>query len=144
MICFEIMTLLLYLFDQNVGFGSRVFPAFGKAASRVIGIDLRFFTVDRDIELRLAFDVRGKTLGRHDPYRVGIGPGYPLRNVAAFGQHDAELAQLREKHAETEERIKNETKATIRCIPVDAPAEEGVCIVSGKPSHRRVLFARSY
>ena len=45
---------------------------------------------------------------------------------------------------ETEERIKNETKATIRCIPVDAPAEEGVCIVSGKPSHRRVLFARSY
>ncbi len=45
---------------------------------------------------------------------------------------------------ETEELIKAETKATIRCIPVDAPAEEGVCIVSGKPSHRRVLFARSY
>ena len=45
---------------------------------------------------------------------------------------------------ETEERIKNETKATIRCIPVDAPPEKGVCIVRGKPSHRRVLFARSY
>lgn len=45
---------------------------------------------------------------------------------------------------ETEERIKAETKATIRCIPVDAPAEEGVCIVSGKPSHRRVLFAKAY
>ncbi len=45
---------------------------------------------------------------------------------------------------ETEELIKNETKATIRCIPVDAPEEEGVCIISGKPSHRRVLFAKSY
>lgn len=45
---------------------------------------------------------------------------------------------------ETEERIKNETKATIRCIPVDAPYEEGKCIISGKPSTRRVLFAVSY
>ena len=45
---------------------------------------------------------------------------------------------------ETEERIKEETKATIRCIPVDAPDEEGVCIYSGKPSQRRVIFARSY
>ncbi len=45
---------------------------------------------------------------------------------------------------ETEERIKEETKATIRCIPLDAPDEEGVCIYSGKPSHRRVIFARSY
>ena len=39
---------------------------------------------------------------------------------------------------------KYETLATIRCIPVDAPDEEGVCVFSGKPSHRRVLFARSY
>ncbi|WP_088654830.1 proline--tRNA ligase [Geofilum rhodophaeum] len=45
---------------------------------------------------------------------------------------------------ETEERIKNETKATIRCIPMDAPEEEGQCMVTGKPSDRRVLFARSY
>jgi prolyl-tRNA synthetase len=45
---------------------------------------------------------------------------------------------------ETEERIKNETKATIRCIPLDAPEEEGVCMVTGKPSHRRVIFARAY
>ena len=45
---------------------------------------------------------------------------------------------------ETEERIKEETKATIRCIPNDAIEEEGACIYSGKPSHRRVIFARSY
>jgi prolyl-tRNA synthetase len=46
--------------------------------------------------------------------------------------------------AETEEKIKEETKATIRCIPFDSPEEEGKCIYSGKPSGRRVLFARSY
>ena len=46
--------------------------------------------------------------------------------------------------AETEERIKDETKATIRCIPVDAPAEEGVDMLSGKPSACRVLFAKAY
>jgi prolyl-tRNA synthetase len=45
---------------------------------------------------------------------------------------------------ETEEKIKEETKATIRCIPFDSPDEEGKCIYTGKPSHRRVLFARSY
>jgi prolyl-tRNA synthetase len=45
---------------------------------------------------------------------------------------------------ETEEKIKEETKATIRCIPFDSPEETGKCIYSGKPSNRRVLFARSY
>lgn len=45
---------------------------------------------------------------------------------------------------ETEQRIKEETKATIRCIPLDAPAEEGKCMYSGKPSSRRVIFARAY
>ena len=46
--------------------------------------------------------------------------------------------------SETEEKIKEETKATIRCIPFDSIEEEGKCIYSGKPSKRRVLFARSY
>ena len=46
--------------------------------------------------------------------------------------------------SETEDKIKEETKATIRCIPFDTPEEEGKCIYSGKPSKRRVLFARSY
>jgi prolyl-tRNA synthetase len=46
--------------------------------------------------------------------------------------------------AETEEAIKDKTKATIRCIPLDAVQEEGKCIFSGKPSHQRVLFARAY
>ena len=45
---------------------------------------------------------------------------------------------------ETEERIKEETKATIRCIPYNAPQEDGQCILTGKPSTQRVLFARAY
>jgi prolyl-tRNA synthetase len=44
----------------------------------------------------------------------------------------------------TEDKIKELTKATIRCIPLDAKAEEGVCVYSGKPSSTRVLFAKAY
>lgn len=46
--------------------------------------------------------------------------------------------------SETEETIKEKTKATIRCIPLNNTFEEGLCIYSGKPSHQRVLFARAY
>ncbi|MFS4483247.1 proline--tRNA ligase [Hyunsoonleella sp. 2307UL5-6] len=45
---------------------------------------------------------------------------------------------------ETEDKIKELTKATIRCIPLDAREEEGVCVYSGKPSSKRVLFAKAY
>jgi len=45
---------------------------------------------------------------------------------------------------ETEEKIKEVTKATIRCIPLDAVEEAGNCVYSGKPSNKRVLFARAY
>ncbi len=44
----------------------------------------------------------------------------------------------------TEEKIKEETKATIRCIPLDAIEEAGNCMVTGKPSSKRVLFAKAY
>lgn len=46
--------------------------------------------------------------------------------------------------AETEEAIKEKTKATIRCIPLNNPQEEGVCVFSGKPAKERVLFAQAY
>ena len=45
---------------------------------------------------------------------------------------------------ETEEKIKAETKATIRCIPLQGDKTPGVCMVTGKPSSQRVLFARAY
>ncbi|MDD3578731.1 MAG: proline--tRNA ligase, partial [Candidatus Cloacimonetes bacterium] len=43
-----------------------------------------------------------------------------------------------------EEKIKNDLKVTIRCIPFDAPTEQGNCICCGKPSTQRVIFAKSY
>lgn len=46
--------------------------------------------------------------------------------------------------AETEEKIKNESKATIRIIPLDSEPEDGKCVYSGKPSRQRVIFARAY
>jgi prolyl-tRNA synthetase len=46
--------------------------------------------------------------------------------------------------AETEDKIKELSKATIRCIPLENPLEEGKCILTGKPSVQRVLFARAY
>ncbi len=46
--------------------------------------------------------------------------------------------------AETENAIKEKTKATIRCIPLNNPKEDGKCILTGKPSGQRVLFARAY
>ena len=46
--------------------------------------------------------------------------------------------------AETEQKIKEETKATIRCIPLDGDSESGRCVYSGRPSKQRVYFARAY
>lgn len=45
---------------------------------------------------------------------------------------------------ETEDKIKELTKATIRCIPLNNTQEDGKCILTGKPSKQRVLFARAY
>ncbi len=46
--------------------------------------------------------------------------------------------------AETEAKVKEETQATIRCLVLDEPDENGVCMVTGKPSQRRVVFAKAY
>jgi prolyl-tRNA synthetase len=46
--------------------------------------------------------------------------------------------------SETEKKIKEETRATIRCLPLDGPVEPGVCVRTGRPSARRVLFAEAY
>ena len=72
------------------------------------------------------------------------------RNVDSYDEFRREiekggfLAAHWDGTTETEERIKAETKATIRCIPLDRKAEKGVCMVTGCPSEGRVLFARSY
>lgn len=46
--------------------------------------------------------------------------------------------------AETEEKVKNETKATIRCIPLTGDKKPGLCMVTGRPSAQRVIFAKAY
>ena len=46
--------------------------------------------------------------------------------------------------AEVEEIVKKDLNVTIRCIPLDGEEEEGVCVISGEKSTRRVLFAKSY
>ena len=46
--------------------------------------------------------------------------------------------------SETENKIKQQTKATIRCIPLDGDKSEGKCVFSGKDSDQRVLFAKAY
>jgi prolyl-tRNA synthetase len=45
---------------------------------------------------------------------------------------------------ETEEKIKDLSKATIRCVPLNNVQEDGVCVLTGKPSTQRVLFAKAY
>ena len=46
--------------------------------------------------------------------------------------------------AEEEEKVKADLNVTIRCIPLDAPEEDGKCVISGKPSSKRVIFAKAY
>jgi prolyl-tRNA synthetase len=79
---------------------------------------------------------------------------YREQHITAVDSWDEFIKTLNEKGgfisahwdgtAETEAEIKEKTKATIRCIPLDNPSEEGMCILSGKPSKERVLFALAY
>lgn len=79
---------------------------------------------------------------------------FRAENITKVDSYDAFKKLLDEKGGflsahwdgtpETEQLIKEETKATIRCIPLNNEMEDGVCIVSGKPSIQRVLFARAY
>jgi hypothetical protein len=62
------------------------------------------------------------------------------RKLEKFGNGKVKI----ERNPETEERIKEETKATIRCIALDRKEEAGVCMVTGKPSVGRVIFAKAY
>lgn len=101
--------------------------------------------IDEYIETLLA-DIQENIFRKALAYRDG--------NIRKAGNWEEFKTLLNEKggfisahwdgNSETETKIKEETKATIRCIPLDAEPEEGVCIYSGKPSSRRVLFAIAY
>ena len=84
---------------------------------------------------RKAHDFRSSMITRVDTWDEFIDT---LNNKGGF------ISAHWDGTVETEVAIKDATKATIRCIPLDAEEEEGRCIYTGKSSHRRVLFARSY
>ncbi|MNS15245.1 Proline--tRNA ligase [compost metagenome] len=84
---------------------------------------------------RRAQDFRDSNIRRVDTWEEFLST---LDNQSGF------IAAHWDGTPETEEQIKELSKATIRCIPLDNPQEEGKCILTGKPSTQRVLFARAY
>lgn len=147
-------------------------PGFKFAEYEMMGVPVRIGIGMRDLEKNVVEvarrDTKEKTLISLDQIKThipqllaAIQDNLFQRSVTFREQHwqevndwDAFEQVLEEKGgfisahwdgtAETEKRIKDLTKATIRCIPNDQPAENGKCILTGQPSSRRVLFARAY
>jgi prolyl-tRNA synthetase len=102
------------------------------------GLDTRIEILLEDIQQNLyqrALQFRNENIRKADTWDEFLDI---LENKAGF------ISAHWDGTAETEEKIKDQTKATIRCIPLDATEEAGSCILTGKPSSRRVLFARAY
>ncbi|MDR2499217.1 MAG: proline--tRNA ligase [Tannerellaceae bacterium] len=101
------------------------------------GIELRVQKLLSDIQNNIyckAFDFRAKRIvnvNSYDEFKAKIEEGFFV-----MAHWDGSAA--------TEEQIKNDTKATIRCIPFEGDMTPGQCVLTGQPSERRVLFARSY
>jgi prolyl-tRNA synthetase len=90
---------------------------------------------------RMQIDIYNKALNyrTQNTYRVDTWDGF-LEQIEKGGFISAHW----DGDAATEKMIQEETKATIRCIPLDTVEEAGFCVKTGKPSNRRVLFARAY
>lgn len=147
-------------------------PGFKFAEHEAQGIPLRIVVGPRDVQKGNVELARRDTLSKSIESRDGIGT--MVQNLLDIIQNDLfETAKKRRADmtsevdtydefkkvletkggfiyahwdgtAETEELIKNETKATIRCIPLKGDTTEGTCMVTGKPSKQKVLFAKSY
>lgn len=95
---------------------------------------------------QLLTDIQTNLLNKAESFREA--------NIHTVDTYDDFKKQLEEKGgfylahwdgtAETEEKVKKETQATIRCIPIDISSEPGVCMVTGEPSKGRVVFAKAY
>ena len=146
-------------------------PGFKFADYELKGVPVRLVLGARDIENGTIEVMRRDTLEKETVALNGI-EGYVVKLLADIQQNIYDKAlKLRESMTrkvdtwdefkeqiekggfilahwdgttETELKIKEETKATIRCISLDNEPEEGKCIYTGKPSHRRVIFARNY
>ena len=86
---------------------------------------------------------RGSSFDKVDPM-IGAGAQPTQSQVLTIDNKGGFASAHWDGTGETEEKIKELTKATIRCIPFDAKQEAGACILTGKPSTQRVLFAKAY
>lgn len=146
-------------------------PGFKFADYELKGVPVRLVIGPKDLEENTAEVMRRNTLGKETVSLDGIvdyvanllediqnniytkARNFRDSHIFEANSYD-EFKELIEKGGfvlahwdgttETEERVKEETKATIRCIPLDGDTTPGTCIFTGKPSERRVIFARNY
>ena len=146
-------------------------PGFKVADYELKGVPVRLVIGPKDLEENTAEVMRRDTLGKETVSLDGIvdyvanllediqnniytkARNFRDSHIFEANSYD-EFKELIEKGGfvlahwdgttETEERVKEETKATIRCIPLDGDTTPGTCIFTGKPSERRVIFARNY
>lgn len=146
-------------------------PGFKFADYELKGVPVRLVIGPKDLEENTAEVMRRDTLGKETVSLDGIvdyvanllediqnniytkARNFRDSHIFEANSYD-EFKELIEKGGfvlahwdgttETEERVKEETKATIRCIPLDGGTTPGTCIFTGKPSERRVIFARNY
>ena len=146
-------------------------PGFKFADYELKGVPVRLVIGPKDLEEKTAEVMRRDTLGKETVSLDGIvdyvanllediqnniytkARNFRDSHIFEANSYD-EFKELIEKGGfvlahwdgttETEERVKEETKATIRCIPLDGDTTPGTCIFTGKPSERRVIFARNY
>lgn len=146
-------------------------PGFKFADYELKGVPVRLVIGPKDLEENTAEVMRRDTLGKETVSLDGIvdyvanllediqnniytkARNFRDSHIFETNSYD-EFKELIEKGGfvlahwdgttETEERVKEETKATIRCIPLDGDTTPGTCIFTGKPSERRVIFARNY
>ena len=146
-------------------------PGFKFADYELKGVPVRLVIGPKDLEENTAEVMRRDTLGKETVSLDGIvdyvanllediqnniytkARNFRDSHIFEANSYD-EFKELIEKGGfvlahwdgttETEERVKEETKATIRCIPLDGYTTPGTCIFIGKPSERRVIFARNY
>lgn len=146
-------------------------PGFKFADYELKGVPVRLVIGPKDLEENTAEVMRRDTLGKETVSLDGIvdyvanllediqnniytkARNFRDSHIFEANSYD-EFKELIEKGGfvlahwdgttETEERVKEETKVTIRCIPLDGDTTPGTCIFTGKPSERRVIFARNY
>ena len=146
-------------------------PGFKFADYELKGVPVRLVIGPKDLEENTAEVMRRDTLGKETVSLDGIVDYVAILHEAAPTKIYTKARNFRDSHifeansydefkeliekggfvlahwdgtTETEERVKEETKATIRCIPLDGDTTPGTCIFTGKPSERRVIFARNY